>query len=267
METGPRTELIDPTVDAIAAQRAELQQLTTDELRDQLAAHLQLTAEHMLRTALVVRELEERGEDLTDLKLGLLPYLRRIAHGQVVPELVVRYAGFPALIQRLSSFPLPEQRKIAAGEPVELLVLRGETSDTRKVDPLHLTRDQLYQVFARDHIRTTAEQAALLEDVRAKPRAPKRPKKTRVRTDAERGGLVVGRSFVSVDEVLHALAELRYADYESDREGEEQSQTPVYLTAAEKQQLKIRAAKSNASMGDLIRRAMVAHGLIRGEAD
>lgn len=266
MTTG-KSELIDPNTDALEAKRAELHQMTTDELRDQLATQIQLTADHLLATALIIRELEERGEDLSDLKLGLLPYLRRIAHGQVVPELVVRYAGFPALINRLASFPLPEQRRIAAGEPVDLLVLRGEGSDTRRVDPLHLTRDQLYQVFATDHIRTAAEQAAMLEDLRNRPKAVKRPKRSRVRADAERGGVVVGRSFAALEDVLHALAELKDADYDADLEDDETTPTVVHLTAAEKQQLKVRAAKSNSSMADLIRRAMVSHGLIRGAND
>lgn len=261
MTTPKKADLISSgTAREIEPLRAELHSLTTDELRDRLASQLQLTADHMLRTAMIVRELEERGEDLSDLKLGLLPYLRRIAHGQVVPELVVRYAGFPALIQRLANFPLPEQRRIAAGEPIELLVFRGDETDTRMVDPLHLTRDQLYQVFAANHVRTAPEQAAFLEDFRRRPKVAKKPKKSRVRADAARGGIVVGRSFAPVDEVLAALADLGAADYDDDLDGE--ATLVVKLSEAEHRQLKVRAAKGNSSMARLVRRALAAAGLI-----
>lgn len=218
--------------------------------------------------AAIVRELEDRGEDLSQLRLGMTRYLRKIAYGQVSPEVVVRFGEYPLLVDRVAALPTPDQQKLCSGEPVRLMLLTERGTDHRMVDPLALNRHQIAQIFDRDRIRTDAEQVAWIEG-----RAPrlqqdrKRPKKQRVRADADRGGIIVGRAFATLDEVLHALAELKYADYETDREEEEQSATPVYLTAAEKQQLKIRAARSNASMADLIRRAMVTCGLIRGHRD
>lgn len=87
-----------------------------------------------------------------------------------------------------------------------------------------------------------------------------RRRRERVRADRERGGIVVGRAFARLDEVLRALAELSQADYDDEAEGG--GPVPVQLTAAEHRQLKIRAAQANTTMGRLVRRALAAAGLL-----
>lgn len=249
------------TQTAIEKIQQELHELSTVELRDQLAGQLQLTADHLLRLALIIRELEDRGEDLSNFRLGLMPYLRQIAYGQVAPEIVVRYAGFPSLIQRVSRFPMPDQVRIASGEPVPLVVLRGEKTDVRQVDPLHLTREQLHQVFAQDHIRSVSEQAVIAEQRLLEPPKPVRTKRSRVKADPERSGIRIGRAFGALEEVLAALAQLSEADYDETSEGE--ATLVIKLSAAQHQQLKVRAARSSASMNDLARRALAAAGLLK----
>jgi hypothetical protein len=73
----------------------DLSVLSTVELRQELIKSLGITADNLVRLAWIVRLLEEKGEDLSDLKLGLLTHLRKIAYGQVLPELVVRFASSP----------------------------------------------------------------------------------------------------------------------------------------------------------------------------
>ncbi len=89
--------------------------MTVQALKDELARLLGFSAENLLRLAIVVRELESRGEDLSGLKIGLLPVLRDIAAGLLLPEIVVRYAGEPWAIRKLTGTPLEEQRQIADG--------------------------------------------------------------------------------------------------------------------------------------------------------
>jgi hypothetical protein len=96
--------------------RAAAANRPTDELKAELARLLGFTAENLLRLAVVVAELESRGEDLSDLKIGLLPLLRSIAAGTLLPEVVVRFAGQPRALKAVGALPLDEQRRFASGE-------------------------------------------------------------------------------------------------------------------------------------------------------
>src|SRR5271157_1277362 len=102
----------------------ELARLETIQLRQELTQSLHVTAAHLRRLAIIVRLLEERGEDLTDLRIGLLPYLRQIALGQILPEVIVRFAESPWMIRLVGSLPLPDQKRLSDGDRVTLVVPR-----------------------------------------------------------------------------------------------------------------------------------------------
>lgn len=242
---------------------ADLTSLGTADLLRELAVQLRHTAESMMRLAWIVRILEERGEDLSGLRLPLINHLRRIAHGQVLPELVVRFAAQPGLLNRVALLPMPDQQRLAAGDSVKLVVLR-ETADGRRetdhrlVDPSKLTQDQIWQVFGQDRIRSEAEQVLYLEDKTMRPTTSPQPR-GRVRPDVSRGGLIVNRSFVSRGEIIHALAGLRG---ESADAGELEASLLVQLTAEEHRKIKVAAAQSDTTMAALARDALRAAGLI-----
>lgn len=232
-------------------------------LRAELARSLAMTAAHLMRTAWVVRLLEEQGDDLSDLRIGLLDYLRRIAYGQVSPDLVVRYSQTPGLMRTLTALPLPDQNRIASGEPVTVVVRREDgVFDKRLADPLKLTKDQVSQVFARGRIRDEAEQILLLEDSRPKEASRKiAHRRAQVKVDRERGGLVIGRKFFAAGDVVSALAELIGEPDDSPAE----IAVPVKLTEAEHIALKNAATRSGSTMSVLIRRALMVSGLFSGE--
>jgi hypothetical protein len=105
---------------------AELRGLTTEQLKHELVDRLGLTAQSLLRTACLVAVLEERGEDLSGLKIGLLNHLRKIATGKLLPEIVVQFAGNSKLINRISELSITDQRRILAGaDPKEILRLEA----------------------------------------------------------------------------------------------------------------------------------------------
>lgn len=246
-------------------QARALAEMTTEQLRGELARSLELTAAHLVRLALIVRTLEDRGEDLAGLRIHMLPYLRQIAYGQVLPEIVVRFAESPLLIRSISTLPIPDQRSIAEGRPVPMAIRKDDGSvDHRLVDPAYLRREQVAQVFARDRIRPIEEQIVLLE-ARGKPREPKPATKGgAVRPDRERGGIVVGRTFVPLSDVVSALAELREAadvDVDAGEEGTRKV-VPVYLTERQHDRLAQLALDGRTKMAPLVRRALVAYGLI-----
>lgn len=240
--------------------RDHLASESTEALRERLTRALLRTADDLREMAAIVGELEARGEDLSTLRLGLVDHLRRIAAGQLLPDLVVRLSGFPLLLRHAAVLPLPDQRRLAQGDPVPLAVWREGRVEFRQVDPLTLSAAQTRQIFARARLRTEAEQVSVLEE-RAANRRPFRAKRSRVWVDRERGGIVVGRAFAPHDEVLRALAELAQADYDDDAEGE--APLVVKLAEAELRQIKTRAARTGTTMTRLVRRALAAAGLLR----
>jgi hypothetical protein len=96
--------------------RKELASLSVEDLRKELVERLTFSADHLIRMAMLVAELESRGENLRGFRIGLLPYLRQIAVGKLLPELVVKFAGTPNTLKAVSNLPINEQLKIANGE-------------------------------------------------------------------------------------------------------------------------------------------------------
>ena len=244
----------------IDAELASIRELDNESLRKQLSEALKLTAQSLLRLAAIIRTLEERGEDLSGLRIGLLPYLRQIAYGQVLPETVIRYAESPMLVQAISRLPLPDQRRLATGEAVPFALRKGDGSvDHRLVDPLLLRREQVNLIFVRDHIRTVEEQIAVLE---ARPQADAATvpaSRAKVQADRKRGGIQIGRVFAPANEVTTALAELVGPDSD---ETDRTATVNLKLTEEEHRRLKTRSAEIDVPMGTLVRRALRANGLI-----
>lgn len=242
----------------------DLTSLDSEGLRRELSRSLGMTAEHLMRLAWIVRLLEERGEDLSDLRIGLLTYLRKIAHGQLVPEAIVRFGESPLVLQQVASLPLPDQLKLAAGDPVTLIV-RGADGhwDHRLADPLRLTREQSSQVFGKGRIRDESEQILILES-RGKPKEPQeRPKTGRVKVDAKRGGIRIGSQFAPVADVVAALAALSGFGSDEDDVDIDEEEVPctVKLTTKQHTSLKLAAARGRTDMSVLVRRALAAAGL------
>ena len=262
----PSTTLTQYPSDQLALRAA-----STEDLRGQLAVMIEALAKHMadaaatyVRLATLVQILDERGEDLSDLRFSLIPWLRKVAAGQLAPQTIVRFGDRPLLFRQVSLLPIAEQERLAKGEPVKLVVWRegGAGCDVRMMDPMHMRPEQIRQVFGDGALREDAEQIALLERRRAMP-APKQIQQAkRVRADRTRGGILVGRQFAPVGEVLAALVELRGGDPLIEGDGEDASPMMIPMTATEHQRIKVLAARSGCPMTALVRRAMLAHGLL-----
>jgi hypothetical protein len=189
---------------------SEFHDWTTERIKHELAHTLGLTANSLRRAALLVRTLEERGEDLSGLRLALLSHLKKIACGQLLPEVVVRFAGKPLLITLIGNLPIDDQRRLSSGDPVRLIVIGDDGRRTHRLaDPLYMVPRQLRQVFATDHLRTDAEQNLILDDRRRISSAPVPESVGGAKMDAEAGGVWVGRKFFSLSDLETMVRELK----------------------------------------------------------
>lgn len=239
--------------------------MSTAKLRAELSRVLDLTAKNLMRLALIVRALEERGEDLSDLRLGLLTYLRQIAYGQVLPEVVVRFAESPLLVRAIAALPGPDQRRLASGEPVPLVVARGEHGhDIRMADPLKMTGEQIRQVFGKGRLRDEAEQVLMMEGSAGKKISRSRPRNKvgSIMVDRRNRGLVIGKEFVPVAQVIEALALLGEQGDEPEDDDAYSSPVVTNLTVSQHTAVKEAANRGRTTVAALVRRAMSAYGLL-----
>lgn len=184
---------------------AEFDGMTTDQLKQELADSLGLTARGLLRCACLYAVLLARGVDLSGLKVGLIDYLPHIADGTLLPEVVVRFAGKASVIRAVGALPLADQARLSSGERVLLVVRQGGADTHRLADPLEMTPRQLAQVFGAHRLRSEAEQKLILDDRREVACRPVPEAVGKLKIDNERGGVRIGNHFVPWADLETAL--------------------------------------------------------------
>lgn len=151
---------------------------SNEELRVILEDGLSITCAGLIRAAAAVRQLDANGFDFADANCtATLPLLRKIAYGQLVPDAVAQFFRHPSLLGRLQRLSPPEQKRLSADFPIKVAEYDGTTIAFRAIPPSKLTPKQIRQIFASDHLRSEAEQAAWLREAEPAParRAPKPP--------------------------------------------------------------------------------------------
>jgi hypothetical protein len=143
--------------------RSELIGRPQDELREALTRCLRHIGKSIRDAAAIVGELESRGEDLSDIPglRWLLPYLRRIHAGQMLPELLTNQLGSMNVVERAQFLPLPDQKKVADDEPLPVVILDDAgLPQTVVIAPSRMRPEQVQAVFNKGHIRSEPEQVA-----------------------------------------------------------------------------------------------------------
>ncbi len=183
----------------------ELDTMQDKDILAMLSECWAVTVSRLQLMARLVKQCDKRGIDLATRKefKSQIHDLRRIADGQMLAEVPVRFAKKPSLIAKIGSLSLAEQQRLADGEPVKLLTYGPDGKITHQMaDPLEMDAAQIAQVFAQDHIRTEEEQATKLEARRVKSgyRGPEKIGDGII--DRERGGVMVGKRFVPLHDLV-----------------------------------------------------------------
>lgn len=243
----------------------DLAVMSTQDLRAELGRALNVSAQHLLYLAAVWQELQRRGEDLSELRVGLSQWLPQIAAGRVDANTVIRFAGSPTLLRAIAELPVPQQRAFADGEPVQVLTL-DPTGQYRvaELPARDLTATQARIVFGAGSVRSVDQQRALLDADRLarQRRQPSLATASKVRADTRTGTIVVGRTRVTVGELMAAVAAI-YADRVGPipEEGGGRSLV-IQLTEEEHRAIKVRAAEGGATLQGLVRGGLGSLGLL-----
>ncbi|EHM49932.1 hypothetical protein [Cardiobacterium valvarum] len=142
---------------------ADLQAMSTEMLKAQLAKAVSITAEYLAYIAMVWQELERRGEDMTAMRHGLMAYVPMIANKELDARVVVNYAGQKTLIALMSNLPLQEQQALIERGSVDIVELGDDKQQLVRTIALgDLTASQAYQAFGDGEIRPVPQQYQLL---------------------------------------------------------------------------------------------------------
>lgn len=176
-----------------------------EALLQELSRCLDTTLSNVITMAAIVKRLEELNYEIT-VHLPSLPFLRRIAYGQLAAELFASLQGEPLLLEKAAALPLPDQEKVARNVPLKVMEADGKH---RMVPPRELTAAEINQLFANGRIRTDAQQVGWLRTrlQRAAAKGAPTPDDL-VHVDKRRGGIQVGTRFIPRKELARYLAEL-----------------------------------------------------------
>lgn len=243
------------------AQFTDLSQLSVEELREELAQGLSLTAETLLRLSQVWAELERRGEDLSALRHGLARTLPLIASGQLAAEAVVAFAGRPSLLRALIGVDRAKQIALAQGDLVAVI----DPADPQAIQEMRLDQlppAALRLVFADGEIRTPQAQRLALRPQR-RPKAPQRH--WHPSYDALSGTIAIGNMRVRLSELLAAIAEKNGPDRPPAFDRPEDYLTvKTRLSREEHDQFQALCRRHELPDWEMIRKALRAFGLLGG---
>lgn len=143
--------------------RPNLDPLPTEKLRSLFRELARATVNEVIQMATIVRIFDERGEP-EPIPGRLSDWLRRIAYGQFLPELFVRFLGRNATLKQLQLLPASEQERFIREEPFAVVELGEQGPTHRLIHPQDLDDEQIRQLVAFDgHLRTEAEQVTYLK--------------------------------------------------------------------------------------------------------
>lgn len=158
-----QTEAID-----IAAIEAELRPQSTAKIKVRFFECYGGAARLIAEAAVCVRLLTERGEDMRGMPM--VGTFRRIAEGQVLPEVVWKFIESPNR-QKVERLPLSDQKRLVADPMVP--VAEGQT--VRKIDLTQAPPEVAKVIIGPDGIRSPEEQRAYLGQQKVRAAHAKRP--------------------------------------------------------------------------------------------
>ncbi|MCW7763391.1 hypothetical protein [Photorhabdus luminescens] len=182
---------------------------SVDDLKRELGRALDITADYIRYLGEIWRELESRGEDLSELRHGLLAYLPLVANNTVDPRLIINYAGQKTLLAALARLPIKQQQDIADSGYVSIAKeTNGEGKFTEvQVKLTELKANDIYTIFGEDRIRTPAEQIKLKKSLNLNTRI-KNPNKEKIKIDPENDSLIIRGMRIPREDIANALWEL-----------------------------------------------------------
>ncbi len=111
-EDGIRTRATCATVEQYQQEYASY---SVEKLKAELLRLMNFSVENLIRMASIVSELDGRGVLMGGMNISIMPMLRAIARGRLLPDIVVKFSGEYDKIKRAGRLTIREQQEIASG--------------------------------------------------------------------------------------------------------------------------------------------------------
>lgn len=187
-------------------------EMDTQQLKQELAKTLNITADYLVYIAAIWQELEMRGEDMSSLQHGMMAYIPMIATKQLDARLVVDYAGQKTLLSALAKLPYHQQIKLAQSGTVDITELSPDGSQIINTTCLSdLSARQVYQVFGDGELKTPEQQYRILLAREAVRKTIPGKKTYRMTSNIKPDGqvlVIAGKHGVSIDLIKQIIAKM-----------------------------------------------------------
>lgn len=222
-----------------------IKSMPTKELRAKLVQALTLTAKSLHELGKIWVELESRGEDLNDLRVGISKMIPLIGRGVLAAEAVVAFAGREFVLKYLEGMDLDEQRKYADGQLIPVYI-PGE-SECHAMPLSRIPNNSLKYLFGDGVVRTPLEQRMAMRNKKPKVRKDKR---YTLKVDRIEREIKIGNTVSSIGAIITALSD---------------ACSPVEVTESTERPAKIIAGKVTDEEKERVQAAAKAHGITEGE--
>lgn len=189
---------------------ANLSQKTNEQLKNELAECLTLSAKQLNKAALLFVELESRGVDLSELKSGMGYYLPAIGSGKLDAGIVIKYADRKDILNQVIKLSIDDQLKLLKCDKIEVVRSRAGSFYSEKISISKLRPIEINRIFSLTKIKTPEEQLLTYQPT-AKPKKVKKKKRAPIAVrkfeiDKENEGIKVGNLFVKADSMIEQIA-------------------------------------------------------------
>lgn len=190
--------------------------LTDEQLVAALRDGLSMSEDGIRHAAVSVAVLEERGRDMSMLP-DTFRFAREIAEGELSAHAAWLLARIPFAIRSILPLPTDMQDEIADGKRIKVAVKKAGRMMHEDLTIFEMSQGQMRLAFSEDGIVSAGEQGQFLHQASdealqkaglgRKANAAVKPK---ISVDAESCEIIVGRTHLSVDDLMPALAALGY---------------------------------------------------------
>lgn len=193
----------------------EIISASTEQLKQEFAKSLKVTADRLAYMATIYSELMGRGVDMSGLKGGLMEYMPLIASNQLDARLVIEYAGNKTLLSYLAKLSKDKQLELIERPVVKVVSLNDDVKSVEDINLDDIRAGQIFQVFDSNAgiIRDEEEQykQLLVKNSNSKTRKSKNRRVNKVKIEGD--SIVVKGMDISIKAVLQALSERDGIDY------------------------------------------------------
>lgn len=181
--------------------------MSGDDLAALIEKMVRATAEMIVVWSRIYRVEKARGNDIGPIlrRLNYGSYLPLVASGTVLAEVVAAFQQKPTHLRLVAGLPIDDQRRIAAGEPVKLVVMQDGKFTHRMIPVADLTADQIEQVIVGRGLSTESEQIAALSAPPPQYKPGKPVKLGKCKADPRQRLVWVGQSMAPADEMLTVM--------------------------------------------------------------